>query len=385
MDITRTFTFVHTTKVVCGLNCSAKINEELALMGCRKPFIVTDKGIIGAGLLESITKSLQAANLAYEVFDEVEPNPIDTTAEKGATIATEGGFDSVIAVGGGSSIDTGKVIAMLVNNPGRVRDYEGVDVFKNPPLPLIAIPTTVGTGSEVTRGAVITEPVTKAKMIIVSVLLFPKVAMLDPTLVMKLPAHITASTGMDSLTQAIEAYIATGSNPISDALNIYAVKLIAENLRPAVAGNNLEALLNMQVATCMEGMAFHNAGLGLVHAMANTVGGYFNTPHGITNAILLPYVLEYNLIARPNKYAELAQAMGERVENLSVREAAERFIEAVKTLSSDVGIPRQLRDIGVTREALPALAETALTALDIYTNPRSYSRQAILAIYEKAF
>jgi alcohol dehydrogenase class IV len=385
MDITRTFTFVHTTKVVCGLNSSAKISEELAALGCKKPLIVTDKGISGAGLLESISKSLEASQMAYQIFDEVEPNPIDTTAEKGTTIAKEGGFDSVIAVGGGSSIDSGKVIAMLVNNPGRVRDYEGVDVFKNAPLPLIAVPTTVGTGSEVTRGAVITEPISKAKMVIVSVMLFPKVAILDPTLLIKLPAHITASTGMDSLTQAIEAYIATGSNPISDALNIYAVKLIAENLRPAVAGNNLEAFLNMQIATCMEGIAFHNAGLGLVHAMANTVGGHFNTPHGITNAILLPYVLEYNLIARPKKYAELAQAMGEKVENLSIREAAERFIEAVKTLSRDVGIPTQLRDIGVTHEALPAMAEAALTAIDIYTNPRSYSKAAILAIYEKAF
>ena len=177
-----------------------------------------------------------------------------------------------------------------------------------------------------------------------------------------------------------------GANPISDALNIHAVKLIAENLRPAVAGNNVEAIMDMQIATSIEGIGFHNAGLGLVHAMANTVGGYFNTAHGVTNSVLLPYVLEFNLISNPRRYAELAQAMGERVEGLSIREAAERFIDAIRTLSRDVGIPAHLSDIGVRREALGEMAERRSDGTRcIYTNPRRYSEAEILAIFEQAF
>lgn len=385
MDMTKTFMFVHTTKVVCGLNSASSIAEELSALGAKKPLIVTDKGIVGAGLLESITGSLEEAGMAYKVFDEVEANPVNATVEKGAKSVRDEGFDSVVAVGGGSSIDASKAIAMLATNEGTVADYEGIDVFKNPLLPLIAIPTTVGTGSEVTRGFVVTDPARKAKTVTVSVMLFPKVAILDATLLTKLPSHITASTGMDALTQAIEAYIALGSNPISDALNIQAVKMIAENLRPAVAGNDLEALMNMQIATTIEGIGFHNAGLGLVHAMANTVGGYFNTPHGVTNAIILPHVLEYNMISNVKKYAELARAMGEKVDHLSDREAAERFIEAVKTLSKDLGIPEHLSEIGVRREALPAVARDSLSSIDIPANPRRYSEEAILELLEKAF
>lgn len=385
MDITKTFSFVHSTKIVCGLGAASKVAYELEALGALRPLIATDKGIVAAGLLKDITASLDAAGLNYRVFDEVESNPVNTTVEKGAAIAREEGFDSVIGVGGGSSIDSGKAIAMLATNPGTVGQYEGFDTFRNPPLPLIAIPTTVGTGSEVTRGFVITDPVRKVKMVTVSVMLFPKTAILDPNLVANLPGRITAWTGMDALTQAIEAYISRGANPIADALNIHAVKLIAENLRAAVAGNSLEAMMAMQIATTIEGIAFHNAGLGLVHAMANTIGGHFNTPHGLTNAVLLPYVLQFNLISNVRKYAELAQAMGERVDGLTPREAAEVFIDAIRILGDDVGVPEHLREIGVTRESLPKLAADAVNALDAPSNPRRYSEPEILAIFEKAF
>jgi alcohol dehydrogenase class IV len=385
MDITKTFTFVHRTKVVCGLGAADKIADELAALGCKTPFIVTDTGIIGAGILEPILASLKRAGLPFHVFDEVQPNPLSSTVDKGTAQAKQGGFDSVIAVGGGSSIDTGKAIAMLVTNNGTLADWEGVERFKIQPLPLVTVPTTIGTGSEVTRGAVITDPVRKVKMVVVGVMLFPTVAILDPMLLTKLPGKIAASSGLDSLTQAIEAYISINANPIADALNIAAVKLIAENLRAAVAGNNLEALLNMQVGTTIEGIGFHNAGLGMVHAMANTVGAYFNTSHGITNAVILPYVLEFNMIANVKKYAELARAMGEKTEQITDRQAAAVFIEAVKTLSKDIGIPQNLRDIGVTEDSLPAMAHDTLSAPDIFTNPRRYSEPEILEIFKKAY
>lgn len=384
MDFTKAFTFVHGTKIVCGLGAAGQVAAELQALDVRRPLIATDRGIVGAGLLRPLVAALDAAGLSYRVFDEVESNPVAATVERAAALVRDEGWDSVIGVGGGSSIDTAKAVAMLATNPGTVAQYEGVDTFRNPPLPLIAVPTTVGTGSEVTRGIVITDPVRKAKTVTVSVMLFPRVAILDPSLVANLPGRIAAWTGMDALTQAIEAYISRGANPITDALNIHAVKLIANNLRAAVAGNDLQALAAMQIATTIEGIAFHNAGLGLVHAMANTVGGHFNTPHGLTNAVLLPYVLRFNLIASVPRYAELAEAMGERTVGLTQREAAERFIHAVRSLAEDVGVPEHLSALGVTRESLPRLAAVAVNALDAPSNPRRYSEAEILALFEQA-
>jgi alcohol dehydrogenase class IV len=305
--------------------------------------------------------------------------------ERAAEQARQFQADAVLAVGGGSPIDAAKMVAVLAKFGGKVVDYEGFNSVSGPTLPLIAVPTTVGTGSEVTRGAVITDTARNGKMVAVSPHIFPRVAILDPTLLEKLPPQITAATGMDSLTLALEGYVSRGANPISDALNLEALRLIAENLRLAVARNDLDALGKMQIATTMQGIGFHNSGLGLVHAMSNTAGGMFGTAHGVTNAIILPHVMAFNVPADPVRFARVAEAMGERIDNLSVRAAADRAVEAVRVLSADVDIPTSLADIGVDVEAIPVMAPLAYAAIDAPTNPRHFSEQDIVRLYRQSF
>jgi alcohol dehydrogenase class IV len=277
------------------------------------------------------------------------------------------------------------MVAVLAKFGGAVRDYEGIDTVSGPTLPLLAVPTTVGTGSEVTRGAVITDTDRNAKMVVVSPHIFPRVAILDPLLLERLPPAITAATGMDSLTQALEGYVSRGANPISDALNLEALRLIAENLRLAVARNDPDALGKMQVATTMQGIGFHNAGLGLVHAMSNTVGGMFGTAHGVTNAVILPHVMAFNVGADPVRFARVADVMGEPVDGLSIRTAADRAIEAVRRLATDVGIPSTLGELGVDAAAIPELARIAMTAIDAPTNPRHFTEEDVVMLYRRSF
>jgi len=384
-DALQSFSFNHKPKIVAGLNSTADIDQELSDLGCERPLIITDEQIREVGLLDSITASLEDSGMSYDVFDNVVPNPRNTSVQEAASTVEEGDRDALIAVGGGSSIDTAKATSMIASHGGEVEDYQGMGTLEHETLPLITVPTTVGTGSEVTPAFVITHAEKGFKMITFDEKLFASVAMLDPTLLESLPPQVTAATGMDSLTQAIECYITKGANPITDALAISSVELISDNLREAVAGTDLQAKMNMQIATTMEGMAFHNAGLGLVHGMANTVGGRYDTAHGRTNAILLPYVLEFNMIAAPNKYEDMARAMGVPTEGLSTREVAERFVDAIKQLSEDIGIPSGLREIGVEEEAIPDMTEEAYDHIDSQGNPREFIRDDIRKIYEKAY
>jgi alcohol dehydrogenase class IV len=380
-----TFQFVHVTKVVAGPGSSDRAGDELLDLGAKRAIVITDQGCRAAALLDRLEPGLDRAGIIHEVFDEIEPNPAAKTVERAAEQARAMDANAVLAVGGGSPIDAGKMVAILAKFGGKVRDYEGINTVAEPTLPLVAVPTTVGTGSEVTRGAVITDTGRNAKMVVVSPHVFPRVAILDPQLLEKLPPHITAATGMDSLTQAIEGYVSRGANPISDALNLEALRLIAENLRLAVARNDPEALAKMQIATTMQGIGFHNAGLGLVHAMSNTAGGMFGTAHGVTNAILLPHVMAFNVGADPARFARLAEAMGEPIEGLSQRAAADRAIEAVHTLSADVGIPTSLGDIGVDPAAIPEMAKAAMVAIDAPTNPRHFTEEDIVTLYRRSF
>jgi len=304
-----TFQFIHVTKIVAGPGSSEQVGDELRELGGTRVLIVTDRGIAASGVLEKLTPGLDRAGIAYEIFDGIEPNPSSDDVERAAEQARQFQADAVLAVGGGSPIDAAKMVAVLAQFGGKVADYEGFNSVSGPTLPLIAVPTTVGTGSEVTRGAVITDTARNGKMVAVSPHIFPRVAILDPTLLEKLPPSITAATGMDSLTQALEGYVSRGANPISDALNLEALRLIAENLRLAVARNDLDALGKMQIATTMQGIGFHNSGLGLVHAMSNTAGGMFGTAHGVTNAIILPHVMAFNAPADPVRSARVAAAM----------------------------------------------------------------------------
>lgn len=380
-----TFQFIHVTKIVAGPGASDQAGGELRDLGGSRVLIVTDRGIAASGVLDKLTPGLDRAGIEYEIFDGIEPNPSSDDVERAAALARQFQADAVLAVGGGSPIDAAKMVAVLAKFGGKVADYEGFNVVSGPALPLIAVPTTVGTGSEVTRGAVITDTARNGKMVVVSPHIFPRVAILDPTLLEKLPPHITAATGMDSLTQALEGYVSRGANPISDALNLEALRLIAENLRLAVARNDLDALGKMQIATTMQGIGFHNAGLGLVHAMSNTAGGMFGTAHGVTNAIILPHVMAFNVPADPVRFARVAEALGERVDHLSVRAAADLAVEAVRVLSADVGIPETLADIGVDVEAIPVMAPLAYAAIDAPTNPRYFSEQDIVRLYRQSF
>ncbi len=384
MDFGEVFTFTHRTKLITGQRSTARLGPELTGLGLRNALIVTDPGVVAAGLTEPLVASLDAAGVAHVLYDRIEPNPTAESVDEGARWVKEHGCDNVVALGGGSSIDAAKCIAMLTTNGGAVRDYEGAGKFTRPLIHLTAIPTTVGTGSEVTFGAVITDPMRKKKMVLAGELFCPPLAVIDPEMVRGLPASVTAATGMDALTQGIEGYISSRAQVITDALNLEAVRIIARSLRPAVLMGDFLSLARMQIAATMAGMGFINGGLGVVHAMSNTVGGVYGTPHGVTNAVILPHGMRYNLPARVERMADIARAMGEKVDHLSDRDAAEAAIRAVERLARDVGIPPRLSDLGVTDEHIEAMAEEALHTFDIQTNPRRYSQASVAALYREA-
>lgn len=382
MDVAKIIEMTFAPKVVGGAGSIKQLPRELTALGVSRPLVVTDKGIIKVGLIDKVTSVLKDAQVPYVVFGDVETNPTTEAVESGLKLLKEHRCDGLVAVGGGSAIDTAKSIGVVAQNGGSISEYEGFDKFANYPLPLVAIPTTVGTGSEVTKGAVITDTKRHFKMVIASSKMYAKVALLDPTLLTSLPAFLTAATGMDALTHAIEAYISTGANPIADALNLKAISMIAGSLRQAVASGSVETMYQMQLASCIAGIGFHNVGLGLVHAMAHPVSGYYGVHHGVANAILLPRVMEYNLIACPERFADIAQAMGEETRGLTMMEKASKAIEAVRKLSDDVGIPKGLRQVGVTDETrIEKMAEDTLLSVDLPTNPRRYDKKTIADLY----
>ena len=383
------FRFRHRTDVVFGQGRASEIPTELEDLGVNSPMLVTDETITSVGVSDPIEDALEDAGMDYLLYDEVEPNPRVETVERGVELVEEHGLDGLIGLGGGSSMDAAKAIAGRYTNGGHIADYEGLDNFEKDPLPILTVPTTIGTGSEVTAAAVITHPDRTEKLGILSPLLIPDVAVLDPSLLETLPSQVAASTGMDCLTQSIMAYISTNSNPYTDALTIKAVEMISENLPAAVSKKDRDALAQMQIATTIEGTGFMNAGLGLVHAMSHPVSAFYDTPHGVTNGIILPSVLRYNRIAREEKYANLAEAMGIDTRDMSTREASKRLIEAVEDLSAAVGIPEGLSELGVEEEKLPTLAEAAATRKDTSrnksTNPRISTEEDILEIYKDAY
>jgi alcohol dehydrogenase len=291
----------------------------------------------------------------------------------------------IIPLGGGSSHDCGKGIGIVATNGGNIRDYEGVDKMTKPMPPVIAVNTTSGTGSEMTRFCIITNTDTHVKMALVDWRITPNISIDDPLLMVGMPPALTAATGMDALTHAVEAYVSTIATPVTDSAALMAIKLISENLRNAVAnGQNMEARINMTYAEFLAGMAFNNASLGYVHAMAHQLGGFYDLPHGVCNAILLPHVEEFNLIANPPKFVDIAKTMGESVEGLSVRAAADKAIEAMSKLSSDVGIPAGLRQLGVKEADLETMAKNAMKDACGPTNPRSIKLEDVINLYKTA-
>lgn len=371
--------------LIFGFGAVEKVGEKAKEFGKSKALIITDKGIVEAGLLERVLIPLEQAGVEAQIFDQIEPNPRDHTVVKAFEYGKKKGCEVIIGLGGGSSIDAAKAVGVLMTNPGPLRDYLRGTAVKNPLPPLIAIPTTAGTGTEATQFSVVTDTERSFKTGIGSPLLMPKVGIVDPSLMESMPPSLAAATGMDALTHAIEAFVSVNAQPFSDAMALHAIRLIGRYLRPSVAnGAHQEARSEMAIASTLAGMAFSNAGVGLVHAMAHPLGGRFDVPHGVANAILLPTVMRFNLIARLEKFGQVARALGEKVEELSAVEAGKKAVEAVGQLSADIGIPGHLSEVSVKGEGLSQLAADAMNMKRaLGCNPRVVAQDEIEKLYRE--
>ena len=374
-----------------GIGAAKEIPNKIRDLGGTKPLIVSDKGITAAGITKQITDLMDAAGMHYVVFDEAVPNPTDTNVHDGVEVYKKNKCDSLITLGGGSSHDCGKGIGLVVSNGGTIHDYEGVDKATKPLPPYMAVNTTAGTASEMTRFCIITDTSRKVKMAIVDWRVTPGIALDDPMLMMGMPPALTAATGMDALTHAVEAYVSTIATPMTDSAAEKAIELIAKHLRHAVAnGQDVVAREGMCFAQYLAGMAFNNASLGHVHAMAHQLGGFYNLPHGECNAILLPHVSRFNLIAKMERFAKIAQLLGENIDGLSKRQAAEKAIDAIEQLSADIGIPAGLIELGkrygkdVKAEDIDIMTANAQKDACGLTNPRRPKDQHVKDIYTKA-
>ena len=379
--------FRTTRRILFGSGAVEKIGTEAQLLKAKKVLIITDTGVIQAGLLGNIEKSLQAVGLPFVIFDGVEPDPRIEVIEKSVDKAKKEGIDLIIGFGGGSSLDIAKVTSIMITNTGKIDSFFGIDLVPNPGVPVILIPTTAGTGSEVTPIAILSDTKEKLKKGIVSPTLFPEVAILDPKLTIGLPPSVTAFTGMDALTHAIESYSSINATDLSDLLAYKAMELLSKNLRMAYAhGENLAARSCVLEGSLLAGIAFANAGVGAVHAFAYPLGGEFHLAHGLTNTLMLPYVMRYNILGCPGKFAQMAKAFGERVEGISELVGAEIAVRFIERLSDDIRVPRRLRDVGIPEDAIPRLAEAAMKVTRLLANnPRKVTLEDAVAIYKSAY
>jgi len=371
-----------------GPGCVELLGERCKILGMKKPLIVTDTFLeaINDGPVDKSIDSLKAAGINYAIYNGVEPNPKVHNCYDGLKVYQKEKCDSIITIGGGSAHDNGKGIGIAATHEGDLTSYAGIETLDKALPPIVAVNTTAGTGSEVTRHCVLTNLETKLKFVIVSWRNVPTVSFNDPMLMLGIPAGLTASTGMDALTHAIESYVSVDANPVCDALGMQAIKLVATNLRQAVAnGTNVKARENMAYASLLAGMAFNNANLGYVHAMAHQLGGQYDMPHGVANAILLPTVEEYNLGSNPEKFANIAEMMGENISGLSVMEAAHKSIDAMRNLATDVGIPKTLKEMGVKEEDFELMAGNALKDGNAFSNPRVGKEKDIVELFRKAY
>lgn len=366
-----------------GKGAIKEIANEITARGFKKAFVCSDPDLIKFNVTSKVLAVLDEAAIPYEVYSNIKPNPTIQNVQTGVETFKNSGADCIVAVGGGSSIDTSKAIGIIVNNPefADVRSLEGVAPTKNKCVPIIAVPTTAGTAAEVTINYVITDAEKDRKMVCVDVHDIPVVAVVDPDMMSSMPKGLTAATGMDALTHAIEGYITRGAWELSDMFHITAIKMISENLRSAVK-NEPKGREGMALGQYVAGMGFSNVGLGLVHSMAHPLGALYDTPHGVANAIILPVVMEYNAPATGDKYRDIAVAMGvEEAKNMSVEEARKAAVNAVRQLAKDVGIPENLKDI-VKREDLDFLAKSAYADACRPGNPRETSVEEIKKLYE---
>ena len=360
--------------------------NEIKKLGFKKALIVTDKVLVDVKLVDVLLKVLDNVGVLYEVFDGTHPNPTKKNVNDGIEVFKNSSCDFVISFGGGSPHDCAKGIALVLANGGEIKDYEGLDKSLKPQLPLIAINTTAGTASEITRFTIITDEDRHVKMAIVDKHVTPLIAVNDPKLMYGMPKSLTAATGMDALTHAIEAYVSTIANPVTDACAEKAITLISKNLVNAVNdGQNVEARSNMAYAEYLAGMAFNNASLGYVHAMAHQLGGFYDLPHGVCNALLLPYVQDFNKKAAAPRLKYVASLLGANVSNLSDEDGAKKAVELIKEMANNVGIPKSLAELGVKEEDFSVLADNALKDVCGLTNPIQATKEEIIQIFRNAY
>ena len=384
---TQSFTINQPTKIIFGNNSVKQLGNVVAQLGGSRVFLVADPGLQKAGIVQNITEILTSSKIPFTLYDKVTPEPGLKLADAGFTLAKKNKADCVIGVGGGSALDIAKAVSILLTNGGKAEDYLGLGKIKLQGVPKIMIPTTAGTGAEVTFTAVFINEKTNSKGGMNGDPLYPDAAILDPALTLSLPPSVTAATGIDAFTHALEAFVSTQANSISDMYALEAMDLISRNLVIAYANSaNLEARSAMLLGSLLGGKALATAGVGLVHAMAYPLGGMFNTAHGLANAVLLPYVVEYNIIGNPEKFTTIAQIMGYDTDGLPIRNAAELAVEAIHQLNADVGIPGSLSALNIPADKIPEMAKIALTVTrPVENNPRKPTLEEVIAVYEAAF
>jgi len=373
--------------ILAGIGAAEKLGSEAVAMGVKKAFLVTDKGVMDSGIGKKVTDLLSNDGIQVDTFDQVLSDPDVACAEASIEMAKRGKYELIVGVGGGSSMDIASATSVMLTNPGTIYDYLGINLVKNPGIPTFLIPTTAGTGAEVTPNAILTDTKEKLKKAIVSPHILPRMAIVDPLLTLSMPPRVTSFSGLDALTHAIEAYTSANATILTDLFAKEAITLIGRSLRTAAAkGENLGARYDMAIGSLYAGIALANAGVTAVHALAYPLGGEFNVPHGIANGLLLPFVMEFNVLGDIPKFARIANLLGERVENLTLLAQAHRAAEAVKALSRDLPIPRSLTELNIPRGAIPPMAEAAVKITRLMNNnPRQMSARDAATIYERAF
>ncbi|UCC90321.1 MAG: iron-containing alcohol dehydrogenase [Dehalococcoidia bacterium] len=374
-------------KIRFGVGSLDTLGDEATKLAAKQVLIVTDPGVYQAGLADSVKERLSKAKLSVDIFSEAEPEPTFPRLNAAAEQFGKESYDLLVGVGGGSSMDTAKGLSILLAHGGKGQDYGGVDKVPGSGIPIFTLPTTAGTGSEVTKIAIFGDPEKGRKLGIVSPYLFARLALVDPTLTYRCPPKVTAASGIDALTHAIECYTGNKANTFSDALAVEAIRLIVGNLRTAVKnGSDKEARNRMSEGALIAGIAFGNSGVAAVHALAYPLGSRFHVPHGVANGLLLPYVMECNLSGNLPKYATVAQMLGVEMEGLSLQEAAQKGVEAAKALADDIGIPLHLRDLGVPKEALEEMAVATMDVTRLLgNNPKELTLDDVRRIWQNAW
>ena len=371
--------------ILAGLGAAERLGPEAKGLGVQRALMVTDKGVMDSGAGRRIKDLLEKEGIGADIFDRVTSDPDIACAEACLEMAKKGKFVLMVGVGGGSSMDIASITSVMLTNPGTVFDYFGINLVKNPGVPTILMPTTAGTGAEVTPNAILTDTQEKLKKGIVSPHIIPKVAIVDPLLTISMPPSTTSSSGIDALTHAVETYTSNNASVLTDLFAKEAMILIGRSLRTAVAyGHNLEARYDMSIGSLYAGIAI-NAGVTAVHALAYPLGGQFNIPHGVANGLLLPYVMEFNVLGNIPKFAQIAQYLGEKVGGMPLLDQAYHSVQTVKAIYRDLKIPQSLTELQVPKEAIPGMAKAAVNVTRLMgNNPRTMTVADIEKIYEKA-